>query len=105
MNIQINSNRSVPVDIGRSMRVQASISQYLQRFDGQITRLEVHLSDENGVRSGSDDHRCVLEARPAGRDPVVVTNQAATAEEAAHGAAQKMQRLLTSLFAKLEERA
>jgi len=105
MNIQINSNRSVSVDIGRSTRVEASVSQLLQRFEGQITRVEVHLSDFNGERFGADDQRCVLEARPAGRDPVVVTNHAATPEEAAHGAAQKMQRLLTSLFAKTGERA
>lgn len=103
MQVQVNSANSVPVDVELSLAVEASVRASLGRFDDRVTRVEVHLSDANGVKGGKMDKQCLLEVRPAGREPVAVTDQAATAEAAAKGAAQKMKRLLESTFGRLGE--
>ena len=104
MHIQVNSDSSVAVDAALSAFVESNLRSGLARLAGQISRVEVHLSDVNGERSGSRDKRCLMEARPAGRDPVVVTEQAATVETAVRGAIQKVDRLLGSDFGRLEAR-
>ena len=40
----------------------ALISEELSRFSQQITRVGVHLSDEDGNKDGLSDKRCMLEA-------------------------------------------
>lgn len=46
----------------------------------------------------------MLEARPAGMQPVVVTDFSDTVEQAVAGAAQKMQSLLNSTFGRIDGR-
>lgn len=68
------------------------VTNALRHHSAQILRLEVHLSDENGHKSGPDDKRCLLEARLEGRQPLVVTQHAPTLYEAVNGAAEKLNR-------------
>jgi hypothetical protein len=103
MKIQVNSDNSVAKDKQLKELVKANVNEALARFGDDITRMEVHLSASPG--SGPQASRCLMEARPAGRDPVVVTNYASTLEESLWGAAQKMKRLLSSLFERLGEKA
>jgi hypothetical protein len=56
--------------------------------------VEVHLSDENGPETGWHDKRCVMEARLAGRQPIAVTDEAGTLDQAVDGAADKLTRLI-----------
>ncbi len=49
-------------------QVEHAMRHYQERF----TRVEVHLHDDNAAKSGPNDKRCVIEARPAGFDPIVV---------------------------------
>jgi ribosome-associated translation inhibitor RaiA len=105
MQIQVNSNSSVAVDGELSQLVESTVNHALKRFEARITRVEVHLSDENDDKGGIRDKRCLMEARPAGHEPVAVTNQAASLEEALDGAVQKLKRLLDSLFGQAEDRA
>jgi hypothetical protein len=81
--------------------VTAIVETGLARFRDRLTRVEVHLSDTNGPRGGID-RRCALEARPTTRQPVAVKNEAATEAEAVRGAVDKMSRLLTSTFDRLD---
>ena len=74
----------------------------IDRFSDRITRIEVHLSDQNGDKSGQEDKRCMLEARLEGRQPTVVTHEAASLEEAVDGAADKLKRSLESTLERLE---
>lgn len=103
MQIQVNSDKSVAVDMELSKSVEANVNDVLGRFSDRITRVEVHFGDVNGDRSGNKDKRCLMEARVAGRDPVVVTDEGATPEIAAQGAARKMRRLLGSVFGRTSE--
>lgn len=104
MQIQLNSDSSVAFNQSVSEETEAILRGQLDRFASHLTRLEVHLSDVNAERGGGDDKRCLLEARPAGRDPVVATHDGPSIALATRGAAQKMNRLLNSLFGRLENK-
>jgi ribosome-associated translation inhibitor RaiA len=71
------------------------------RFGDQITRVKVHLSDVNSHQGGDDDKRCRLEARLAGLEPMAVSHQAATLQQAIDGAAKKLERALESTLGRL----
>ncbi len=101
MQIQVNGDSNISANEERRRKVETDVGHALRRFADQITRVEVHLSDSNGDKGGSRDKHCLMEARPAGHDPVVATNEAATLEDAIHGAAQKLERHLENLFGRL----
>ena len=102
MQIQVNTDRNIAGSEGLSRKLEASIEQALGRFVDQITRVEVHLSDENSTaKSGTADKRCLLEVRLAGRQPTSVSADGATIEDAVHDAARKMIRSLESTLGKL----
>jgi hypothetical protein len=68
-------------------RIDGVVSGALKHFSAHITRVEVHLADENGSRGGPEDKRCMMEARLEGHHPVAVTHHAETIASAIHGAA------------------
>lgn len=103
MKIQLNTDVNINGTEGLAAKVAATIEQALERFSEHVTRVEVHLSDENGDKSGQHDQRCMLEARLKGRQPVAVTDHAATLEQAVHGAAQKLAHLLDSTLGRLHD--
>lgn len=100
MQIQINTDKHVQHDASVVRHVEHTLESALARFGTQITRIEVHLRDENGERGGGNDRVCTLEARPGGRPPVAVTDKADTIAAAVTGAARKLQHLLTSTLEK-----
>jgi ribosome-associated translation inhibitor RaiA len=77
------------------------LSEELDRFSEHITRLEVHLSDENGSKDAINDKKCLLEARLEGRQPIVVTQVANNYEQAVHGAIDKLKSSLTTITGRL----
>jgi hypothetical protein len=99
MHVEISTDTRITVD---SAAVTAAVERGLSRFGDRLTRVEVHLSDVNGPKGGPDT-RCALEARPASRQPVAVTNDAGTADEAVKGAVEKMSRLLESTFGRADD--
>lgn len=103
MQIQTNTDRHITGNEALSTKAQSIVEAALARFSHQITRVEIHLSDQNGARGGRDDIRCVMEARLEGRQPTAVTHQAATVEEAMHGAADKLSHLIESTIGRLRD--
>lgn len=101
MQIQFNSDNNTKASQGFTAKLEAIISDALNRFSDQITRIEVHLSDENSHKNGPDDKRCLIEARLEGLQPVAATNIASTLEEAVSGAADKLKHSLDSIKGKL----
>lgn len=99
MRVEVSTDTRTSVDIAA---VTAVVEDGLSRYRDRLTRAEVHLSDVNGPKGGADA-RCVLEARPAGRQPEAVTNDANTPDEAVKGAVEKMGRLLESMFGRLDD--
>lgn len=105
MKIQVNTDRHVDGSEALVQMVEAEVQSALERFEDRLTRVEVHLSDENGENDGGGaDKRCLLEARPEGMQPVVVTETADTVDQALLSATEKMQSLLTSKFGRIDGR-
>ena len=102
MKIQINSDKNVDSTGDFNERTEADLAHDLTRFENRLTRVEVHLSNESAGRSTGEDFRCLIEARPAGMDPVAVTNNAETLDDAIRGASDKLRSLLTSTFERLD---
>jgi len=96
MHIQVNTDANIKGHEELAHRVEAEVERALSRFTDQIMRVEVHLTDENGPKSGAADKRCLMEARLNGRLPIAVSCEGATLEEAFRGAAKKLHRLLES---------
>ena len=90
MQIQINTDRHIEGQERQSAWASGVVKQALSRVSDRITRVEVHLSDENGNKSGQHDQQCVMEARLEGRQPIAVTHQAPTMDQAVNGAAEKL---------------
>jgi hypothetical protein len=104
MKVLINSDNHIKVDAAITDMAQAEVDRALNRFEDRLTRVELYLSDLNGPKEGDhlEDKRCVVEARPAGMQPVSVTQDAMTVAEAIGGAVNKMKRLLESAAGKEE---
>ena len=104
MQIQINSGHNIDVNQELVAQVTDVVENALDRFADQITRVEVHLSDENSDKKvGRDAMRCVMEARLEGRQPIAVTENAMTLDEAVDGAADKLTRKVDSIIGRLRE--
>ncbi|HEU0033890.1 MAG TPA: HPF/RaiA family ribosome-associated protein [Kofleriaceae bacterium] len=88
---------------GLEQRVTAMVEASLDRYRDQITRVEVHLADENGPKSGNDDFRCTLEVHVGGRPPLAVTQKGTSAEVVIGDAADKMLRMLDDDLGKLRD--
>ena len=101
MQVQIHTDNHIKFGDELGTFVENEVRGSLDRFGEQITRVEVHLHDENGHKSGPQDKRCVMEARVAGHQPVAVHHDAATLDAAVSGAADKLEKSLDHLFDKL----
>ena len=104
MQIQVNTGNNITGSDGLTRQVEDVVRDALVRFDERITRLEVHLNDVNAAKPGDNDHRCQIEARLAGLQPVSASDQAATLDQALAGAAKKLQRVLETTLGKLDAR-
>ena len=104
MQIQVNASNGIENKETLERWADGEIKSGLSRFVEDVTRVEVHLSDETTGKSGGGDKRCTMEARLAHHQPVAVTNDAPTLDEAFRGAAGKLKRLLEHTLAKLDHK-
>jgi ribosome-associated translation inhibitor RaiA len=101
MTIQFNTDNNIKGSEELRKPLIAAILEELSRFSAQITRLEVHLSDEDGPKNGLNDKRCMLEARLEGRQPIAVINHGNNHEQAVSGAIEKLKTSLGTIFGRL----
>lgn len=104
MLIQFNTDNNITETEKVKAPLIELITSKLKRFEEGITRLEIHLSDENGKKTGKNDIRCMLEARPEGLQPIAVSNDGNTKEEALRGAIDKLKSALDSKLGKLNDK-
>ncbi len=105
MQIQINTGNNIENNKRPAQRAEEVVRTSLDRFGEKITRVEVHLSDENSdKKAGTKDKRCLLEARLAGLQPISVAHQAATMDQAVVGAVEKLKRSLDSTLGRRGKR-
>ncbi|VXB73888.1 Ribosomal subunit interface protein [Pseudomonas sp. 8AS] len=103
MQVQVHTNQ-----IEGSARLQEWVSSAvldkLDLFDEFLTRVVVHISDENAHKAGADDKRCHIEARPKGHQPISVTHKSEEMGIAVDGAVEKMRHALEHLAGRLENK-
>jgi len=102
MIIQLNTDRTINGDQRHQDFFTSQISEELSRYQSHITRIEVHLKDENGKNEGLNDMHCLIEARLKGKQPIAVSNQADTIELAVSGAIDKLKASLKTIIGHLQ---
>lgn len=90
MQFMFNSDNQTPLGSEAAEKVEAIVGSRLGRISDRLTRVEVHVSDVDGARSGGDDKRCAIEIRPNGMRPITAADQASTVEGAVSAAADKV---------------
>src|ERR1700685_3206472 len=103
MQVQVNTDHIIEGHEVLAQRIRGVVERALSRMSDHITRVEVHLTDERGPKSGKTDIRCMMEARLEGRQPIAVTDEAATVDLAVNGAADKLDRLIEHTLGKLHD--
>ncbi|KMN19775.1 HPF/RaiA family ribosome-associated protein [Pseudomonas weihenstephanensis] len=104
MQIQVHCDTHIKNDVRLEEWVKTTVVERLDLFEEDITRVDVFLSDENGGKSGPNDKRCKMEARPKGHQPLIVSEDADSVDRAIEGAAEKLQHALEHLFGKLRNK-
>lgn len=105
MIIQINTDNNIAGREELAEQAEAAVENMLAHLAEHITRVEVHLSDENSdKKSGSHDKRCMMEARLKGHQPIAVSDEAESIGQAIDGAAEKLKRVLDDTLGRLSDR-
>lgn len=104
MHIEVRTDHNIHGTERLQERVIEWTEHSLARFARRITRVEVHISDENGKKETPDHTKCVMEARLEKRQPTVVTEHANDVEAAVRGAAHKLARALEHELGRLDAR-
>ena len=100
MNIEIRTDKNIQNSDRLISYVREELNQEFQRHSEKITHFSVHLSDENSHKGGESDIKCLIEARPAGLSPVVVSHKGHNIDTAIHGAVERLKRSLDHAFEK-----
>lgn len=89
MRFMFNNDNQTALSSATSQRVEALVEARLGRISDRLTRVEVHVSDVDGPRSGGEDKKWVVELRPNGMRPITATDQASTVERAVTAATDR----------------
>lgn len=103
MKIQINTDRMIDGREALAQHAETVVGNTLGHLAKHITRVEVHLSDENGDKGGGHDKRCMIEARLDGHQPVAVTHEAEAVHQSIEGAANKLKHALDHILGRLHD--
>src|SRR4051812_14155352 len=101
MQVEVNTDNHIDGTDELSRLVENEVESALGRFGEQIIRVIVQLNDTNSHKSGDRDKRCLMEARIAGHQPVAVSHEADSLEEAITATAEKLERTLDHILGKL----
>ncbi|MDM5179811.1 HPF/RaiA family ribosome-associated protein [Massilia sp. DJPM01] len=104
MQININTDKTIERHQGLDDHVQSVVTAAVSRFSEHITRVEVHLSDENSQKSSDGGNRCLLEARVTGYQPIAVSDHSVHLHQAITGAADKLKRAIDSALGRLHDK-
>ena len=104
MQVNINTDKTIQRSQGLDEHVETAVKAAVERFGEHITRVEVHLSDENSQKSADGGNRCLLEARVTGYQPIAVSNHGNNLHQAISGAADKLKRAIDSALGRLHDK-
>ncbi|WP_027078681.1 HPF/RaiA family ribosome-associated protein [Maribacter antarcticus] len=102
MTIQLNTDKTISGNEKDHHYFTSMIEEGLKNVESHITRIEIHLSNEKGIKEGFNDMRCLLETRIEGRQPIAVSCQADTVEQAVSGAIDKLTASLETILGRMQ---
>jgi hypothetical protein len=97
MKILFNTDKTIQTDERHRDFFSDQIAEEIDPYQSHITRIAVHVTDQNGKKDGINDIRCLLEARLEGRQPIAVSDQADTIEAAVSGATEQLRTVLETM--------
>lgn len=103
MLVQIHTDKNIEGGSRFSEFFTNEIKNELARFDEIVTRIEVHVTDENASKSSPNDKKVVIEARVEKKQPIAVTAHGDTVEKAFFEALEKVTRVLDTAVEKIKE--
>jgi len=102
MTIQVNTDNNIKGSENMEVYVKEKMQSGLKHFVDKITRVEVHMSDQNADKGGAKDIQCRIEARLEGQQPISVEIKEENHEKAITGALNKMQAALRTKVGKMQ---
>jgi ribosome-associated translation inhibitor RaiA len=100
MIVQINTGKTLNADYQKQEYYTTQVKKSLKRHESKITRIEVHIKDENGNNDGIGDLSCTMEVRLKDRQPIAVTCEADTMALALDGAIEKIKNSIETILGK-----
>jgi len=100
MKVEVRTDNNIEGSARMTNYFTQTLQEALDRFAERITRVDVYLSDENAQKEGSDDKRCLLEARVNGLSPIVASNAAENIDIAFSGAVDKLVKSIETAVSK-----
>ena len=98
MEIQMDTSKAIGNKAALGQWASAELTEKLNRFRDEITRVEVYLSENKGDKIGTDALHCSMQARLGRQQLITVNHDGASQDEAFRGALAK---LLSSLEASM----
>jgi hypothetical protein len=104
MLVQVNTDNHIENSTSLQDWVRREVEVDLGRFEPQLTRVEVYLSDLNSHKNAQVDKQCTIEVRIGGLEPIAVTKEAGTLEAAVDAALDVVSLTLDSRLERLQEK-
>ena len=104
MQIQVHTDDNIQGGDSLARWISDETTAKLSRFRDHVTRVEVFLTDVDAGKSGAQDKRCRVEARPAGRQPLTVTADGDKLASAFTSAIDKLVRALDTDMGRLKDK-
>ncbi len=102
LTIQVNSANFESSETLTTHATQC-VQDALKHFADRVTRVEVHLHDDNADKHGPTDKRCTMEGRLAGQQPIVVDASDEDFYKSIKHAADKLGRALSHKLEKMTD--
>lgn len=102
MFVQIKTDNQIKTDADANERLERRIREKLKRYEQRLSHVELHVSDANGSKGGTDK-RVSLEVRPTGHAPIAVHADSHRVETAVTAAVHKVERALAHAIGKQKD--
>jgi ribosomal subunit interface protein len=103
MTIQFNTDKNIHGSEALEQTVADKVKHGLKHYTDHITRVEVHLTDQNADKGGAADIQCKMEARISGMQPIIATGKHSEKEVAVDEAIDKLKASMRTIIGKVRD--
>lgn len=104
MLVQVTTDNHLTGSEQLAAYAETALNDALSRYSDQVTRVGVHLADENSHKKGDADKRCTLEARLKGLDPIAATGSGDGVDQAIDQAIDKLLKAIDKKVGRLGDK-